>query len=91
MIDTEVRNMMKFVDKILGSPYFLRELLFAGKYASVLQFFVAFLFCGLARFGGPLGSLEYAEIFRECALVTLTLTLVVELLVLFLRRLGTKF
>lgn len=82
---------MKFVDKILGSPYYLRELLFAGKYAALLQFFVAFLFCGLARFGGPLGSLECAEVFQESALVTMTLTLAVELLTVFLRRLGTKF
>lgn len=82
--------MMKFVDKIFGSPYYLRELLFAGKYAALLQFFVGILFCGFARFGGPLGSLECAEVFRECALVTLTLTLIVDLIVRFLHRTEPK-
>ncbi len=82
--------MMKFVDKVFGSPHYLRELIFAGKYAALLQFFVAFLFCGLARFGGPLGSLEAAEAFREAALVTLTLTLIVEIIVGVLRRTGTE-
>ena len=33
-MDTEVRKKMKFVDKIFSSPYYLRELLFAGKYAA---------------------------------------------------------
>ena len=81
---------MKFVDRFFGSPYYLRELLFAGKYATLLQFFVGILFCGFARFGGPLGSLECAEVFRECALVTLTLTLIFDLLVKFLHRTETK-
>ncbi len=72
--------MMKFADKIFGSPYYPRELSFAGKYAALLQLFAGILFCGLARFGGPLGSLAAAEAFRESALVTLTLTLIVDLL-----------
>ncbi len=82
--------MMKFVDKIFGSPHFLGELLFAGKYAALLQFFVALFFCGLSRFGGPLGSLECAQVLSEAGLVTLTLTLATEIIGGFLCRMGTE-
>lgn len=85
----EVRN-MKFFDKIFGSPHYPRELLFIGKYTALLQFALSFFFCGLSRFGGVLGSLTYAEVFREGALVTLTMTLIVELLLFFLHRTGTR-
>ena len=77
---------MKIFDKIFGSPHYLRELLFFGKYATVLQFALSFFCCGLSRFGGILGSMAYAEVFREGALTTLTMTLVFELLLFFLRR-----
>lgn len=85
MIDTEVRNMMKFVDKIFGSPHFLGELLFFGKYVALLQFVLSFVFLGLAHFGGPLGSLEYSEVFQERAFVTLILTFVIEFFARHLR------
>lgn len=82
--------MKKFANALFGSPYFLRELLFAGKYAALLQFLAAIVFCGLARFGGPLGSLESAEILREAALVTLTVTAAIEMMAGFLRRMKAN-
>lgn len=72
--------MKKIANALFGSPYFLREFVFAGKYATLLQFFTAIVFCGLARFGGPLGSLESAQIMQESAMVTLTVTAAVEML-----------
>ncbi len=66
---------MKWLNRLFCSPYYFRELLFAGKYAAVLQLVAALFFCGLARFGGPLGSLECAEVLREAGLTTLTVAL----------------
>ena len=70
--------MMKKVEKILGSPDYLRGLIFAGKYAALLQFVSGFFFCGLARFGGPLGSSECADHLVEAALSTLMITLCIS-------------
>lgn len=83
--------MTKFATKIFGSPYFLRELLFAGKYAALLQFGAALTFFAFSRLGGPLGCLSYGFALAECALTTMTLVVCTEILALLLRRGGIEF
>ena len=70
--------MLNFVERILNSPYYLRTLIFAGKYAALLQLILGFFFCGLARFGGLLGSLQFAEWSVQSALSTLMITLLIS-------------
>lgn len=90
MIDSEVRIVMKFVDKIFGSPSYLRELLFVGKYVTVLYLILSFFFLGMSRFGGPLGSTEYVGTFLELAFMTVGITLITEILASVLRRRGSN-
>lgn len=83
-----VMKMKKMINKCFGSPYFFEELIFAGKYLSLLQLFVSLLFCGYSRFGGLMGSLAYAEVFLEAGLTTLTVTLCGGIVMAFLRKSG---
>ena len=81
--------MLKLLDRIFRSPYYLRELLFIGKYATLLQLMAGLLFCGFSRTGGPLGSLECALLLREAGLTTLTITLLVAMIHWFYRETKT--
>ena len=72
--------MKKIAASIFGSPYFLPTLIFAGKYAVVLQCIAALVFCGISQFGGPLGSLECAQILLESALTSFAIVACIELI-----------
>ena len=76
----EVRIMKKFVDRLFQSPYYMREVIFAGKYAALLQLIAALCFCAWSRVGGPMGSMECAEVLLECGWVTMALTFCIEMI-----------
>lgn len=78
--------MMKTVERIFRSPLYLRELIFAGQYAALLQLIAGLFFCGLARFGGPLGSMECAIVLQQAGLTTLTVTLLTAIVLWGIRK-----
>lgn len=72
--------MRKQVARMLSSPSYPGLLVYAGKYAAVLQLIAAVGFYLGAWRGLPLGALTYAEGFRDAALTTLTLTACLDLI-----------
>ena len=83
--------MKKFLIRVLSYPRFLDCLLYAGKYAAVVQLLAAFVFLGFSRCGAPVGLLTYAEGMREAALTTMTLTVGFAAVARIMERHGVRF
>ena len=83
--------MSKFFDRLFQSPYYMRELIFAGKYSALLQLFAALFFCGWSLTGGPLGSMECADFLLECGWVTMTLAFAIEMIYGAFKKIKTHF
>lgn len=68
MLYAEVMNMnKKDVTRCLSA---VRALIFGGKWGATLLLMASLLFFAASQWGGPLGSLECAEVLLESALVT---------------------
>ena len=82
--------MKKIVDRIFGAPTFLSHLFTFAHVGTVLPLFAAFAFVWWSRNDGPLGCLALAMGLVESALVTLSLSLSIRVLVAFLRKGGFR-